>query len=300
MPRMTLRTPSFCHKPKRAKKKPKELRRPNDGLALPCTAKEEERSVFANRLPVGKPVDAPNTVEQAYRAHRTLIQERQALVGPVQALSPYVQRLAEDALRATAEFCLPLGRELCVEVHQVPFRDDDILGFEMAARRAGYRGRTLLRYVPNGISWHDLGKLPFPVCLPWKDDDIPKLATLAPHDDDLGVLDGCWYLQFEGSPFMCGGMTYGEQVRSLPFLAYLYRTHQSLLTLCDVTDMAFLLALAGWRGDLQGLPVSIVRTQTGAGAGSHACVLYGPKGIEVLKCEDDFRAPYLGIMPAVV
>ena len=296
----TLRPPSrFSLKPK-----PKKKRLLAPSIKVPRTISTETREIeqfkFANTLSGGKSVDAPNTLEQAYRARRVLIQERRALVGPVQALSPYVQRLAEEALHDTAEFCLPLDRDPCIEVHQVPFSEDDIRGFEMAARRAGYRGRKILRYVPNGIGWHDLEMLPTQVSLPWKDGDIPQLATLAPHDDDLGVLNGCWYLHVPRLPFMCAGKTQGEQERMLPDLAYLYHTSKSLIALCDLTDMAFLLALAAWCGDLKGEPVSMVRTKTGAGTDSHACVLFGPSEIEITKCEDDFRAPYLGIAPAVV
>lgn len=300
MTRITLPTPGVEQKPKRRKKKPKTPTRTNDCRSLPHEVLEADEPQVANRLPIGKPLGAPNTVAQAYRARRLLIQQRRMSIGPVQALSPHVQRLAEEALHDTAEFCLPLGTDPCLEVHQVPFSEDDIRGFEMAARRAGYAGKKVLRYVPNGIWWRLLEKLPVPVRLPWNDDDIPKLATLAPNDDDLGVLNGYWYLHVPRAPFMSAGRTYGEQAGALVELAYLYHARESLITLCDLADMAFLLALAAWCGDLENEPVSIVRTQTEAGRGSHACVLFGPSQVEITKCEDDFRAPYLGIAPAVV
>jgi hypothetical protein len=251
-------------------------------------------------LPQDKSLLTANSLDQAYRARREVIEERRALIGPVQALTPGVKRAAEIALRQTADFCQVLGRDVCLETHQVPFIDEELHAFETVARRVGYRGRNLLRYVPENISWDDLSKLPFKSKLPDFASGVPRLPTVAPHGDELGVLNGCWYLHIPRLPFLSANKTMAEQEGLLLEVARSYRARPTLITLCDATDLVFLVALAAWCGDLDREPVSIARTMTGASTGFHACVVFGPSAVEIVRCEDDFRAPYLGIAPALV
>lgn len=300
----TLRPPSsrLSVKP-RPKKKKKPGAHPGQNLRfIPAPIREPNRDKIANQLVSGKGVSAAQTLDQAYRARRGLIEQRSAMVGPVQAQSAFMREVAERALRLTAEFCLPLGRELCLETHPVPFTDEEYRAFELAARRAGYRGKNLLRYVPENVSWADFGNLPFRINLPSVDSGIPCLPTLAPHGDELGVLNGCWYLLIPRLPFMSAGKTMAEQEAILPQIACLYRTRPTLITLGDAADLAFLLALAAWGGDLDGEPVSIARTMTNVTTGerAHSCVIFGPAEVGIIKLEDDFRAPYAGIAPLVV
>lgn len=251
---------------------------------------------FQNRIVGAKPVV---TSLARYRAFRSR-QEHKLVIGPVETLSPYVKEHAEEALELTARFCHVLDRDVCQYVHQVPFSENDLRKFEHETRRAGYRGRSVLRYVPNGISWADLKKLPFDIRLPINDPHIPQIPTNAPMDDDLGVLNGCWYLHIPRTLYLSAGWTWREQEALLPYIAFQFGAHPSLITAGDATDMAFLFALAAYNGDVDNREPDAIRTMTGAGTRAHACVIYSDKCVQIDRWDDAVKAPFLGLAPPIV
>ncbi|MBI5654974.1 hypothetical protein HZC53_04985 [Candidatus Uhrbacteria bacterium] len=251
---------------------------------------------FQNRIVGTKPVVTSLARYKAYRSR----QEHNYVIGPVETLSPYVKEHAEEALELTARFCHVLDRDVCQYVHQVPFSEADVRKFEHEARRAGYRGRSVLRYVPNEIGWEDLQRLPADIRLPHGEFQIPQLQTHAPMDDDLGVLNGCWYLHIPRALFLSQGWTCSEQELLLPYIARQFGAHPSLITMGDATDMVFLFALAVFNGEIENRDPEAVRTMTGAGTRAHACVIYSSKVVQLDWWEDSVKAPFLGLAPPLV
>ncbi|MFA5185968.1 MAG: hypothetical protein WC551_05750 [Patescibacteria group bacterium] len=263
------------------------------------SVEEPESRQTENRIAGAKPVVTSLARYRAFREREEHRREPGLIIGPVETLSPYVKEHAEEALELTARYCKALDRDVCLHVHPVPFSEDELRKFEYEARKAGYRGRSVLRYVPNAISWADIKRLPVDVRFP-KDFQIPQLQTHAPMDDDLGVLNGCWYLHIPRALYLSQGWTCQEQESLLPYIARQFGAHPSLITMGDATDMVFLFALAVFNGEVENGEPEAIRTMTGAAEKAHACVIFSSKAIELDWWEDSVRAPFLGLAPPLV
>lgn len=244
-----------------------------------------------------------HSIKGALLAHYKLVKERLA-IGHIEAKSQLVKDMAQEALELTARLCASLGREVCVNVCPVPFSEMEILVYQEMARRAGYHGKGLLRWIPNDISWRDLKKLPvdirFPDLMLRQHEFYPQLPTNAPFDDDLGVLDGYWCLHMPRAFFPSLKKSEPEQLVVMRQLAEYLEIEPTFFAIGDATDLMFALASAVYAGDVHDTHDQAVRTYTAVGSEGHACIDFNQTSLEFTLYADDMRAPYLGIAPMLL
>ncbi len=243
-------------------------------------------------------------IKSAVLAHYKFVREKAAAIGHVEAKSQLVKEMAQEALELTARMCAPLGREVCANVCPVPFSEMEILAYQEMARRAGYGGKGLLRWIPNGIYWHDLKKLSvdirFSDSVHARHRFYPQLPTNAPFNDDLGVLDGYWCLHMPRAFFPSLKKTAGEQDCVMNQIAEYLEIEPSFFAVGDATDLMFVLALAVFAGDVHDDHDQAVRTYTAVGSEGHAAIDFNRSCLEFTLYPDGLRAPYLGIAPMLL